>query len=712
MAQAAPSVVEVHVVFEYYLDCDAKGETRPSVHTWLTRNISNQRVDVELTGKPVLRDGGRTARYSARVDMRAQFELGTELDGPSEQARAAVAQIGAEPYARPDPASMLGAGCLNMDFFTHVQNEHAEDCLVQAGVTRIALAELFGPQEHRRGSVRVGTRIYFPMVASGQQKARYANRGRITYHTDQCSMTLGGVPVSAVPGLQWSVPRQKASPCEQYIQGCERAFSPPTLPSTWSNMDTVGIFRYASRCGMLPAAAYVDAPLGHTGEAYFLNAARLALGRMELSEDDVLAWDLLKNRDQCRHASYWLATLLSVYVQAADYIGDVVSVYDQRKREWEMLEVEYFYHLRLRGGQGDCEDAASEFLIEADELRRLQTRHPLLLLAKRVLSAFYVVMLLDGISGREINLQSRDATLGAHMNSALINKNQFAAWCQNYDERAALLARQAGRLPPAPAIHPNYAPTTQERQFAAQFPPIVMLEGTGPLDPNGVEHADEDQEAEHAVTTAIEAASKLTSSQIRPMFHYDSSGKRQSKFYKTTKVMMMDELLKAGGGQCMWMLCVQSAPGGRLTASVEFQVIASASNAIQAMPEPELTTEQLKLLRHYMLDLHPMPDLEAPDASLPPPEHIARARQQVADLEQRVQTLIARTASVARGRKHRTGRMAKYHHFDRDGRFVKGLVAALEGMRANSGHTVVGFRAVEERVTQDRGGYWFFIELD
>jgi hypothetical protein len=707
---AQPATVDVHLVFEYWLDCDAKGETRPSVHAWLTRNISNQRVDADLTGEPTLRDGGRTARYAARVDMRAQFELGTELDGPSEQARATVVQIGAEPYRRPDPASMLGAGCLNMDFFTRVKNEHAEDCAVQAGVTRIALAELFGPVALRRGATSVSTRISFPMVKSGQT-ARYADRGRITYVVDKCSMTLGGAPVGTMPSLQWAVPRQKASPCEAYIQGCERAFSPPTLQSTWANMDTVGIFRYVSRCGVLPAAAYVDAPLGHTGEAYFVNAARLALGRMQLSEDAALAWNLDANREECRHASYWLATLLSVYVQAADYIGDTVSVYDQRKRAWEMLEVEYFYHLRLRGGQGDCEDAASEFLVEADELRRLQTRHPLLVLAKRVLAAFYVVMLLDGISGREINLQSRDATLGAHMNSALVNKNQFAAWCQNYDERAALLARQAGRLPPAPAIQPGYAPTAQERQFAAQFPPIVMLEGTGPLDPNGVEHAEEDQEAEHAVSTAIEAASKLTSSQIRPMFHYDSSGKRQSKFYKTTKVMMMDEILKAGGGQCMWVLCVE-ASGGRLTASVEFQVIASASNAIQAMPEPELGPEQLKLLRHYMLDLHPMPDLEAPDASVPAPAHVLRAREQVADLERRVQALIARTASVAHGRKHQTGRMAKYHHFDREGRFADGLVRALEGMRQNSGHTVVGFRAVEERVTQDRGGYWFFIELD
>ena len=697
-------MLDVRVVFQYELDCSEQHEREPHAHLWLTRNISNQRVDVTLAGEPE-RTGKGTLRYSARVQVDAQFQLGTELDGPATLARASVAQINAEPYRRDDPRDMVGLGCLNLDFFVQVENEHRERCANQAGVTRIALAELFGP---RKLGPRLGTRITFPMVPSGGHE-RFADRGRLVYHTDECSMSLDGRPILSYRQLRWEVPRQDASPLERFIVACEREYSPPTLPSTWSNMDSVGIHRYTSRCAVFPAPVYVDAPLGHTGERYFANALQIALRRMQLTAATVLAWRLDKDREHCRHAAYLLATMLSVYVQASDYIGDFLYVYDTQHSEWRKREVEYFYHLRLRNGQGDCEDAASEFLIEADELRRLQTSDPLLTLMKRVLSAFYVVMLLDGISGREINLQSRDAALGAHMNSALINKGQFVKWAQNYDSHAQATAQKRRTQAPAPALRSQYAPSEAERQFSALFPPVVMMEGTGPLDPNGVEAAQEDQEAEHAVTSAIEAASDLVANQIRPMFHYDSSGKRQSKFYKTAKVMMMDEIMKSGGGQSMWLLCVQAKPDARLTASVEFQAIASASDAIQAMPEPELTPEQLQTARHYALDLHPMPDLEAPDESQPLPEHVARARQQVQELTARMARF---TGAASKPSKHRTVRMAKYHHFDRDGKFADGLARAFETMQQTSGHRLVGFRAQEERVTPDRGGYWFQLELD
>ena len=200
------------------------------------------------------------------------------------------------------------------------------------------------------------------------------------------------------------------------------------------------------------------------------------------------------------------------------------------------------------------------------------------------------------------------------------------------------------------------------------YPPIVMLEGTGPLDPNGVEHAEADADAEE-VTARVFAGHRLLVARLRQMFHYRSDGKKQSPFYKVVKIASTPQLAYRGCGQLLFMALMAS--GG--TAGVPFQDIATASDRITFVPQLELSDPQLAEMRSYLLDLHPQPGLSPPGLGAPLP-HVALAREQMA----RVRGEMER-ACVPSTRHRMAIRLAKYQHFDAAGLFVGQLIDAVVG---------------------------------
>lgn len=734
-------MIEAHLVFDLELHLHPQEETAPYLHLWLTRNTSNSLATLPIRVQP---QPNKPGLYLGHFDVTINYaplradslDPRYRQDGPAQPANltvAAAAPIGKRQQPQPilaeqslaqpvDVLAALSRACLNVDAFSMITNDHFERCCQQAGVARVALAELFGQigqigQNGQEQNRQVAARLTLPMLDSGEGRA-FADKGLLTFYADQCSLKLDGRDVRQLmaarsPPLQWVVPHRPLNPCAAYINLCRRDFRAPALPATWKSMEDVNIFEYVCRVGVLPAAAYINAARGYTGEAYFRNAALLALRRMVVTEQQALQWQLSTSERDCRHASYWLAHTLSLYVQYSDYVSDVVFAYDNNTRSWEKVPVEYFYNARVRGGQGDCEDLSLEFMIMAQELKRLQTSDPLLQMLKRVLQdGFYLVMLLAGISGAEINLQNEKADLGAHMNAALVNKRKLSNW-----------AAKSGR-----PLCKEHGPTAQELDAARLYPPMVMLEGTGPLDPNGIENARGDQDAE-AMAGAAFRRYELVDKQARPMFHYSAAGD-ESVFYKTVNVMLTDALLKEGCGQAVWALCQRNQRSKQLTCSVEFRTIAAASDDIIALAEPELSTEQLSTIDHYMLDLHPTPSLEPPALlpGQPVMPHIVRAREQARWLEQQLEAMRtaamlagpgASGASGGQGRPMQVIRLAKYAHFDERRAFVQQFVSGVRDMLSLSppGNKSGGakrqlrsFEVREEPVTVDRGG--FFITLN
>lgn len=620
-------------------------EERPSLHVSVTRSVSEEFSVLEL------RDGV--------FQLRAHWSL----VGSATQALQA-----------------LGEARLCLQAFAMMRNDHNELCQVPAGAARVALAELVGARRGKGQWLRV--ELLFPMFDRRQPEA---HKGYVVFELAQCDMRIGGRSVrELVPDAQWRVPRLQYSPLEQYIESQEQQFGPTGMRSTWQLLDRVNVFRFQSEVGMAPAAAYFDAPLSATGEEYYLNAALLALRMQELTAEQALAWRLDESREDCRFASYWLAALLSMYVQSCDYIGDEVCVRGADGR-FRVEPVEWFEQARVRDGSIDCEDAAMETMVEGLELERLRTDQPLLRLAQRIKRAFYVMLLLDGVSAVEINLAQAPRHMAAHMNSALINRAQLRRW--------------------SPQLCAEHGPSAEEQRYAALFPPVVMMEGTGPLDPNGVEHGRDDAAGEQALSRALGTEPMLTRA-LRRVYHYDASGQRQSGFYKVTKVAATGELHARGGcGQFVFVL----EPRSSGTAGVSFQQMAAASAEVVAVPQLELTPAQQAVMHAQMLDLHPQPTLLAPSQA-PASEQVRRAQQQMRDVV--IPAMQALVQPRAPGRPvHELRQDAKYQHFDAAGSFAAALVRALRTAQRDGVLTLVAFRADDYQVTPTRGFYQLVFSL-
>ena len=641
-------------------------QRKPHVDVWLTQVVSGKWHRLSLAN-------GRREGDTWSVD------LDTMLDFP----------------LNPGGMGLLGESRLCMHAFTPLMNKHDEVCSNQAGCLRLALGQVVaGLNTGKSGSI--AALFLYPMMMGEPQ----AVKGRVTFDLTQCSMTYNGTDVRTMNAIKWKVPSMPISPLEDYIEEEERRYGPGGMKSTWHFFDNVNLFRYVSSVGVLPAAAFIDSMPARPSDAYYRNAARLALRVMGVSPEEALAWDVDNSRHDARYASYWLAQTLSMYVQASDYIPDEVSV--RTDTGFRIVPVEWFSMARVRDCVIDCEDGATETMIEGEELEMLRSDDPLVQKLQRIKSSFYTVLLLDGVSSAEINLAKNASPthLDAHMNSALVNKAQLRRWA---------------RYPP---LCKEHGPSDDDMRKATMFPPIVMMEGTGPLDPNGIEHAEADERGEEILERMMMDQGSLIE-QVRRVFHYDSSGKRQSGFYKAVKILSSAELARRGCGEYLFMLApepesVSAERGARktqlvgddlikmwngVTAGVSFQDMASASEHIMALAEKPLTDEQRAVCSTYMADLHPQPELRGPGEE-PDGEDVVRSRLQVAQLRRVMDRLATgRTGSSTAVRE------AKYGHFDQRGVFLQRLIDSASQMPR--GTRLAAFTAEEFQVTPDRG-FWRF----
>lgn len=657
------------------LDPQRERHRLPLLHVYLGNHISRECIALTLSGATPTADG----RFPLVADTSPHVcfcaEIDAELEFPLNDAANPQSQLDA-----------LATGVLNFDAYCTVNNVHNELCTNQAGCAMMALAELVGPQAGATTRfVRVD--LTYPML----DPADTGLKGTLVLDTAASRLTWRNQPVTA-PGVvrvPWAVPQMIDSPLEQYI-GCQEQKFGVRMPSTWAFLTNINMFEYRCRIGRLPVAGYIDSPLGPTTEAYYENAARAALRIVGVSEADALArWTTPKaTARDCRYAAYWLAALLSLYVQSCDYLTDAVIAWSQSRRTFQKIPIEWFYQARVRDGTIDCEDASMETMVEALELERLRNvRSPLVQLAQRVKAAFYCVLLLDAVSAGEINLapDAAPSHLDAHMNSALVSKHQFAAMTRS-----------------APCA--EHGPSADEVAASACYPPIVMMEGTGPLDPNGVEHARGDDGADAELERAI-ASTPAARARLRRIFHYDGSGKNQSGFYKAVKIMSTAELARRGCGRYLWMLC--DARTG--SAGVPFQAVAAASASVRAVAEDELTPADRALMDEYRANLHPQPALLAPSEG-DEAEHMRNARAQVARLRDAMAELVRpSTPGVA---PRRGVRVAKHHNFDVHGALVNELIANAQRHFGGGRARLVGFEAAEFVATPSRGFFHLYYDME
>lgn len=638
----------VELFLEYHVLLAPGVEDSPVMDFWLTRNVSNawKRVELSSSGQ------GRT-RINLELPLTDNFTM----------------------------AALEGAN-LNIDTWAFMSNKHYERCLIPAGVAVIPLQKVMQDSG-------VDAALIFPMLDadSGGVKGSVNVRGT--------NLLVRGMPLPKT--FSWNPRKLKISPLEEYIVRAEANYGPDGMPSTWKSLVGVNMFRYVNRVCVLPAASYVRSLISVTGEEFFVNAANLALKRLRLTPEKALAWNLDKSKDDAYTAACWLAHALSIYPQYCDYVSDVVMapvpLRDKSNRvAFEEVGIEWFQYVRHRDA-GDCEDLATESIIIARELERLQTQHPLLKLLQKVRSAFFITLLLDGVSSVEINLstaQGNSQHMDAHMNSALISKAFVRNWTTSIDQ-----ARLVGANP--------------------IYPSIIMLEGTGPLNPDGRACAQGDDIAEE-LREQLLRVDKLLGSCVRQVFHY-SFDQKHNNFYQAVKLMATPDM---SDNTFIWTLHPSKTSP---TAGITFQQIAAGSSDIKAMPEVPFSDEELQVMDYYMLDLHPLPALQPPKMGADAPAHVQRARKQMEQLSKQLAEVVnAGRAELMAPRgpgprvAHTTVVMIKYQHFDAHQQFISRFLEAVRAAQ-RARIPLVDIKVHEEAITDTRGGFrvqlmWPEMEVD
>lgn len=579
---------------------------------------------------------------------------------------------------KPHNAVNIGSADLNIEMFAVIRNSHDADCLTQEGGTIVSLAELMSATLPVTRPLLCPQRIILEKkIVKGLVNIRL--RGQ---------PTLGGKPLrGALAALQTKLEAYNDAEhldwVPDYIDTAIRVWGPIGTESTFSALKFVNTFEWTARVGLLPAAAYFDVPLSYTSEEFFYNASLLALKGRGFTEQQALAWQLTTNKQDASEAAFWLADVLSLYPQYSEYRTDQV-IDPATGRE---IEVEWFQYPQCSDGSGDCEDYSTVPLILSRDLDLIaQPRYDLVRLLKRVKSAYYVVMLLDGVTSNEVNTSRRTASdiaamthMSAHMNSALWNR------------RALNTILDSDTLAQARKQQPQWAGALSEDEMLL-FEKIVMMEGTGCLESNG--RFRKDTAAEARLNAMFTGHYSSLAHAVRKTYFY---GVGYTEFYAAVKLMLTPELSDT---QFVWII----EPRNAGTAGTTFASIASGSPDLVARAQTAFSERQMFDMRYAKRNCHPVPALEPPSKTTES-ETVRAARAAVDRMMLELQRLPGYSPSepsATSATTHYSRILIKNQHMARPA-FAERLQAAIATSVQH--HGLVHVSVLEQQITPSKGGF-------
>jgi hypothetical protein len=617
-------------------------ESAPEIHVWLSQTVSKDWFSVKV------QKGARAGRLA--------FDFVCEV----------------QPHDLPN----LGNADLNLELYAVTANHHDESCLTQEGGTILPLASLVSAFEQGKG---VGRPFLFP-----QLEIRERNIVKCTAVVSLTQApTIDGVPLQKFLAQRrikleaYSDSSRLERWVDEYIENTVHIFGPLGTKSTFSALKRVNAFEYRSRVELLPAAAYVDVPESGTPEEFFYNAAKLALAGRGFSEREALLWDVAGVKEHADQATYWLADTLSLVCQYCYYRTDQVV----DPATGRATEVEWFQYPQCSDGSGDCEDFSSVPLILSRDLDQIAApRNELVGLLKRIKSAFYVVMLLDGVSSDEVANASAALPdhMSAHMNSALVNRFHMNSWLDKDTK-------------PRPHVPSRYVlPMDVVRRFVS----IAMMEGTGVLESDG--HFKQDPRAEARLNSAFGGAYDNLTHAIRRTYYYSAGadGKVKTDFYRAVKLLLTPEISDT---QFIWVIEARATH----TAGALFSDIVSGSPGLVARAQPAFSEKQLFDMRFAKRNTHPVPPLQ-------PPLHTTES-EEVRAARAAIDTIIRRLAELPGYASAEPPRTARYSRILVKNRHMARKQWADEFGRALSAavlkHNLVYVGVLEQQVTPTLGGF-------
>lgn len=535
-------------------------------------------------------------------------------------------------------------------------NETGDACLTTAGCGRVPIGALLQGQQtisltmpcidYRTGALpKAVVRLSFrsPPQLGSERLTAFFTRNEL-------------VPTRALP------PPHAFS---NYIRKCEEF----CMPSTFKDLTNIDMFTYDTVAGPFPAQVFIRVPSVYVDESFFIASAEHSARRLGLSRQQILALDEKTNKNDALLVTYWLATVFSIYSQYCHYVGD--EVYLPFRKDGGIVfvkqEIDLFEYPPIHYGSGDCEDLSSMFLILSKALRKLKATDPLVIKLQTVQRAFIVALLLDGVTTGQINDSSKagEETTSAHMSGCLLNRIHVQQW---FGEQKLLRPENNNYILP-------YAPT------------ITMLEGTGPLDPD--KRKPEDADAAHNRKKLYDAVEGLEN-YVRQMYSC-----RDGKFYKKIKVLATDQISKS---VALFYLTpdTQAKTAGVLFSSMADETLVKK---IQLVPEAPLSAEEIKRIKYYKRDLHPVFPLLGPAPGRGEAEQIRQSRMQMASLAKKFSAVMR----PPKEGEHAFCLLANYSNFDKSGQFIQLLSTAFAAFNT---HTGGSFSWDEETVTTELGGWY------
>jgi len=359
------------------------------------------------------------------------------------------------------------------------RNAHGSPCYVEVGTNHVDLRDVSAQLAKKKDYVHSMNMMVRTVVISGAEPIK---KGvvelRVTgiQHGPAVKSCSGHV-ASALDAAMGEVEQSLA----EYVHAT--MMMEQQLPDTFPNTERMRAPADLSPTGVestgrafLPVAAFALVPTPRANDGYFLNALQNVMARREQHISEYVGMSL----DQRART---MAAVSCYGVQTFDYIADKVELLNRRgvqhvnsylNMRHQTLDTDSWSNI-WRTCSGDCEDGCRGIQCTLRALKAVAASHPAVVDMQRIASRYIAMQALTVVHGAKIGDHEG---YGAHLCDLFTPIEGANAMLKHTTAGRSLLKRT--RAPEAPVAS---ATMTAVEQL-----PFMVGEGTGVIDPLGVEH--------------------------------------------------------------------------------------------------------------------------------------------------------------------------------------------------------------------------------
>jgi hypothetical protein len=341
---------------------------------------------------------------------------------------------------------------LNFEAYAKFKNDCNEWCINQAGFFQFKLRKYL----LRTG---IGKQVSFELTVPRSQKAEKKVKG-IVYFT----VLETNLPFKTKPPKDFYAKVDATTKIKEYIEENQDFYL--RHPPVDMSFNTVRVFCFFTKSGLIPGSLYNLFPIPKSQEEYYLNSLQVIMKRRYPNgQQEYLMLPTMEEKLDV------IMAMLHLYVNYCPYITDLVDNNDaDRPHDSRRCELfDSFDDMRSRGC-GDCEDGTCEIHKQVAEIKfnKNDFISQTMIDVRAVLNMFVFVSALCVVDNKSIS-----ETAHGSQNNGRPQAHECAMAIPNYIFFKALKQSGVSRdlLKKYSKVERNYASTS----------PIFILEGTGNL---------------------------------------------------------------------------------------------------------------------------------------------------------------------------------------------------------------------------------------